>query len=236
MFLRYATIIVLTLFAVPAVAADMPVKAPKQVLPGYPYDNSGFYFGAGTFGGGGHVTGVAPGVNAAALVTNQIAATGVVGYTWGTRNAFYAIEGQFGVTNINGNTAGLSTSGPMTALVRGKVGIPLDTLLALFPSLPVTWSIPPFPLLPAGQTATNVHTYAFAGVKMDDISTNFGLSSNKEWRGAPIAGIGAMGQLTKGLAADAWVGTAWPTKALCVGPIACAGEGQQVLVGGGLYY
>lgn len=227
------TLALLLLTTVAAAAADIPIKAPT--LAGYPYDKSGFYWGISTWGGGGHVNGTLPGIDSAALVTNQMGIGGTVGYTWGNINYFYALEGTLGITNINGQTAGLSMQGPMSFMVRGKAGTPLGNFLSMFPDLGLP-AVPPFPTLPNGQVATNVHTYLFAGAKGDDVSANFGNMNQKDWRVMPVIGVGMMGQLTKGVAADVWAGTAFPSKAVCIGGVACGGEGQQILVGFGLLY
>ena len=216
-------------------AADMPTKAPNSFLAGYPYGGSGVYFGIYTEGGGGSVNGSVPGVGSASLTTNSADVGGSVGYVWASSKypAFIAVEGMFGWTNFNGNAQGFSLSGPASFEQRFLVGTPLANFLSFLPNLNLG-TVAPFPVLPNGATVTNAHPYLMAALHEQDISINFGgLASNREWRVAPAIGLGMMGQLTNGVAIDAWVETIFPDKAICIGPVAnaCAGLGQQVKAG-----
>ena len=112
-------------------------------------------------------------------------------------------------------------------------------MLSLLPNLPSLGTVPPFPPTPAGVTASNIQLGLMAGLDENDISLNFaGLSSNQEWRVAPMIGLVAMEQLSNGVAVRSWVKTIFPDKSVCVGPVnnACGGLGQQVKVGIGIYY
>jgi hypothetical protein len=211
-------------------AADMPVPKFKALAAtpavGYPV-GSGFYWGLTTFADAGPVKGSIEGIGPASLTTNQIALAGTVGWAFNAGGpAFYAVESSFGLTNFNGgNTVGLSLSGPAAFEQRFKAGVPLVQLLSYLPTLNLP-TVPPFPPLPNGQVATNVLTYLWGGMHEDDISANFGLGANKQWSIAPALGVGMIGQLSNGFAADAWVGTVFPAKGFAVGPV-----GQSALVG-----
>lgn len=233
----------LTLGASLASAADLPAKAPirSSLFSGYPYGGSGFYWGINTIGGGGRADAVGVGVNPNALMTNSIAVGGTVGYTYAnpTGSVFYAVEAMFDIQNFNGNTPGLSLSGPAAFEQRIKIGTPLASMLNIFPGGLGLPTVPPFPALPNGAVATNIHPYLMAGLHEDDVSVSFGLANNKAWRIAPSIGIGMMGQLTNGVAIDTWVETIFPDKAVCTGvPTAggCIGIGQQVKVGLAILY
>lgn len=236
----FSMIVAAVLACTPAFAADvMPTKAPSNPLfSGYPYSSSGFYFGINSMGGGGTVNATGSGVNPNSVVSNQAAVGLTLGYVYGNGNVFYAAEAMFDIQNFNGNAPGFSFSGPASFEQRIKIGTPLSNFLSLFPSLGLP-SVPPFPALPNGQVATNVHPYLMAGLHEDDVSVNFGLANNKAWRIAPSIGVGAMGQLTKGIAVDVWAETIFPTDAVCVGVPngkGCADIGQQYKVGLGVYY
>jgi len=221
-----------------AVAADI-TKAPsaKAFLTGYPYQSTGFYWGVYTEGGGGSISATVPGVGSASLVTNQIGVGGTVGYTWGSANAFYAVEAMFGWNNFNGNIAGFAFDGPAAFEQRFKVGTPLSNFLNYLPGFPALPTVPPFPAIPGGQVATNVHPYLMAGVHEDDVSAGFGNMSNRDWRIAPAIGVGMMGQLTNGVAADVWTEVVFPQKGITIGPgLVEIGLGTQYKVGFGLYY
>jgi len=226
-----------TLLATAAPAADMvPLKAPPKLsLAAYP-TTQGFYFGVGTLGGGGKVAASVPGVNSNSLISNEIGVAGIVGYVWNLPNSQYfaAAEGWFGWTNFNGASQGFSFSGPATFTQRVMVGAPLQDIAALFP----TWNLapPPFPPLPGGQVATNIKPYLFGSLTEEDISLDFGMASNRDWRLSPGMGIGMLGQLTSGSVVDVFAMTKFPQKGICVGSglpsgVACGGVGTTYLAG-----
>jgi hypothetical protein len=227
---------------VPAIAADLPAKsAVATPFTSYPYQTSGFFFGVFTEGGGGPVSGSVSGVSSSSLSELSMGVGGTVGYVWANPSSPVAIslEGDFGWTNINGSTPGFSLSGPAAFEQRVVIFSPIGTLLAYLPGLPNLGTVPPFPVLPAGVTASNLQIGLLAGIRENDISVNFpGLSSGREWRFGPEIGLVAMEQLSNGAAVRAWVKTVFPDKSVCVGPIvgACAGLGQQTLVGVGFYF
>lgn len=227
-----------------AFAADIPLKAPPaapSVFAGYPYGSSGLFYGVFTEGGGGPVTATVPGVGSASLTTTSAGIGGTIGYAWGSKNSpvAYSLEGDFGFTNFNGNTQGLSMSGPLSFEQRFVAFTPIATLLNLLPNLPSLGTVAPFPVLQPGVTASNMQMGLFAGIRETDISPNFvGLAANREYRISPVIGVMAMEQLSNGSALRAWVKTVFPEKGVCVGPVAgaCANEGQQVLAGVGVYF
>src|ERR1700722_3961710 len=149
-------------------AADMPVKAPVQnsFLNGYPYGDSGFYFGLYTEAGGGSVNGSVPGVGSASLTTTSASVGGLLGYAWGLKSGsvFVATEAMFGWTNYNGNTDVFSLSGPASIEPRLLLGKPLSNFLSLLPTFPSIGTVPPFPVLPAGVVVSNVQPYIMAAI------------------------------------------------------------------------
>lgn len=236
--LMICTAAALAAIALPAAAADiMPVKAPVKntLFSGYPYAGSGFYWGINTIGGGGSVQASGVGVNPNSVVSNQIAVGGTIGYVYGNGNVFYAAEAMFDLNNFNGNAPGFAFGGPASFEQRIKIGTPLSNVIGLFPGLGLP-SVPPFPPLPGGAVATNIHPYLMAGLHEDDVSIDFGLNRNKAWRVAPSIGTGAMGQLTNGLAVDVWAETIFPQDSICVGVVGCGKIGQQYKAGMAVLY
>ena len=208
--------IAFTCLATTAFAADMPIKASKISF-AYP-TVSGFYFGIGTLGGGGNANVSAPGINSASLVTNQIGVGGIFGYAWNVPNSqmFAAAEGWFGWNNVNGSTPGFSMSGPASFTQRVMFGAPLSDIASLFPTFNLT--VPPFPTLPGGQTATNIKPYLFGSLSEDDITIDVaGVGSNRDWRLSPGMGIGMLGQLSSGSVVDVFAMTQFPQKGVCIG-------------------
>jgi hypothetical protein len=227
----------LSLAALPAFAADLVLKAPKESLLSTAYPlTSGFYFGVGTMGGGGTVNASVPGVNSNSLISNEIGVAGIVGYVWNVPNSqmFAAAEGWFGWTNFNGSAPGFSFTGPATFTQRLMFGAPLSEIASLFPTFNL--QVPPFPLLPNGQVASNIKPYLFASLTEEDISIDLGRAASRDWRVSPGIGIGALGQLTSGSEVDVFAMTRFPQKGLCFGSglpggQACGSVGTTYLAG-----
>ena len=240
----FAAFALVSLLAIaPASAADVATKAPRSnpLFKAYPYQTSGFFFGIYSEGGGGSVNGSVPGVGSASLTTTSAGVGGTVGYAWGRpdSNVAYSVEADFGWTNFNGSVQGFSLSGPASFEQRFVAFTPLSSVLSLLPNFSALGTVPPFPVLPAGVTASNLQLGLMAGIDENDISPNFvGLPQNREWRVAPMIGLIAMEQLSNGVALRSWIKTVFPDKSVCLGPIpnACAGLGQQIKVGVGLYF
>lgn len=222
------------LFA-PAFAADIPLKAPAPASPffnaAYPYMSSGLFFGAYTAGTGGSVNATVPGVGSASLTTTTAALGATVGYAWGQKGSpvAYTIEADFGVTNFNGNTQGLSLQGPLEFEQRITVFTPFTTLANLLPNVPnIFGTVPPFPALQPGVTASNLQIGFAAGVKEKDISNSFaGVAADKVFRIEPVLRLVAMEQLSNGTAVRAYVETAFPDKGKVFGPV----PGSSVTLG-----
>lgn len=235
--------------ASPAFAADLPLKAPpvNPIYTGYPYGSSGLFYGAYAEGGGGPVNGAAvntvTGVSTAGLVELSAGFGLTVGYAWGTKtsNVAYSVEGDIGMTNFNGSTQGFSAGGPLEGEVRIVAFTPLANLTQYLPSFPSFGTLPPFNALPVGVTASHTQVGLMAGMHWNDISLDFqGLSSNKEFRAAPMIGLVQMEQLSNGLALRTYVKTIFPSQSLTVGPVptkqANGGLGQQVIAGASLLF
>jgi hypothetical protein len=220
-------------------AADIPVKAPaaQSFLSGYPYVGSGFYWGLNSFAAVGSATASAPGLNPNSITTNQGAIGLTLGYTWSSPNVFYAVEGMFDFTNLNGSAPGLSLNGPAALELRVKAGTPLSNVLAMLPSLGLP-TVNPFPALSGTAVATNVHNYLMAGLHADATGLDVGVASNKQWQFSPSVGMGMMGQLTNAVAVDTWVEAIFASKSTCVGALAalCVKQGTKYQAGIAVLY
>jgi len=225
------TLAVLTL---PAAAADISTKAVKaSVASGYPTTKCGFYYGIGTGGNAGAVTG---GPVGAQIVQGDIDA--IVGYTCPfSQNGFWFVEGSIGFSNLNGSSNGLSLSGPLVAIERVGVGSPINALLGgLLPtgSFP---ALPSLPNLPNGVTTGPANGYAFAGLVEQDISAQIGLLSGRQWVVAPIVGLGLLTRLSDNVVVDTWAGWQMNSNSFCPGGgTACAKLGNMARVGVSLKY
>lgn len=174
----------LSLFAFPAIAADMPVKAlPRQPIL-FTYLGSGYYLGIGTFAEVdkakiampiGNVDGFAAGgsINA------------VAGWMWGNGTTWNAIEGTVSYQNIGpANSVGGNINSRFGFTERVLWGGPITAALSLLPNLSTV-----FPVLPTPIAPTTTHPYIFAALHQDDVSADFGLGAAKVWR--IRAGVGA---------------------------------------------
>jgi hypothetical protein len=228
-----------------AVAADMAVKAINNALTtAYPYQSSGLFFGAFTEGAGGSVAATVPGVGASSLTTTTGAIGGTVGYAWGRKGSAiaYSLEGDFAFTNFNGNNTGLAIQGPLMFEQRFVVFAPWANIMNALPNNPFAGffggTVPPFPGLAPGVTASNLQMGIAAGVREKDISASFaGLNANKVWRVEPVIKLIAMEQLSNGTAVRAWVGVALPDKGKVFGPVGSSVTlGPEILAGVGAYF
>jgi len=210
-----------------AQAADLPVKAPAPASPwfssAYPYQSSGIFFGVYTAGGGGSVSASVPGVGSASLTTTTAEIGGTVGWAWGQKGSpiSYTLEGDFGVTNFNGNQAGFSLQGPLSFEQGFTVWTPFNNIMNLIPNVPNLFgTVPPFAPLAPGVTASNLQSGLGVFVKEKDISTSFqGVAANKIWRVYPAVRLTAMEQLSNGSALYAYAEAAFPTDGKILGPV-----------------
>jgi hypothetical protein len=222
-----------------ALAADLPAKVPTiPFIPtAYPYQSSGLFFGVFTEGGGGSVQATAPGVNPASLTTTDAGIGVTVGYAIGQKgSAFaYSFEADFGFTNFNGSNAGFALSGPLDFEQRFVLWTPLTNLTALLPNLPnIFGTVPPFPALPAGITASNIQSGIGFGIEEKDMSLSFaGVQANKEWLIQPVITPMMMEQLSNGTALQEYVKIGIPTQGHFVGPVpgSTATLGPQIKAG-----
>jgi hypothetical protein len=219
---------VLGAVTVSAQAADLPVKAPA-ISTSFPIASSGVYYGLYTAGAAGSADAknLPAGVNTADLTTTQGEVGGVVGYRFGSSNMarFIDIEADLGWMNLNGNTSGLSLSGPVAAEVGARIGVPAAAITALFPS----FSLPSFPLPPpTGVAVLGTQLYLGGAARFEDVSVNFGLPNNQAWTISPAIWVGGLQQLSNGTALDARFEYIAPSSA-CVGPVMCATLGHRYM-------
>jgi hypothetical protein len=209
-----------------AVAADLPTKAPAYT--GYP-TRCGGYFGFGTGGNAGAVSGAAVGTQ---IVQGDIDI--LVGYTCPfAGNAFWFVEGQGGFSNLNGSANGLSLSGPGVFIERAGVGSPLQQYFAgLFPNL----NLPALPSIPATPGATPLpspQSYAFAGLVEQDFGAQVpGLGTGHDWILAPMIGIGMLTRFSNNMVIDTWAG--WQmnaTDSVCLAGGNCFKPGNMARIG-----
>lgn len=196
----------------PAAAADLSTKAPAYTaLSGYPYASSGFYAGLFTEAGGGPVNANVAGVNSASLTTTTAGIGISAGYAWGSKSSqfAYSIEGKVSANNFNGANQGFSVSGPVSFEGTGYVWMPVSLIQSTFGllNLPNPFSsIAPFPLNPAGVTASNVQAGFGAGFRADDVTIAYlGVGSNKVWEFSPKLEAALMEQLSNGSALREYV-------------------------------
>lgn len=201
---RLALIAAFTAFAFPAIAADMPVKAPVQrvAVGAYPYETGGLYFGVGTFAETEKIS--------TPLGSDTFAAgaslTGTIGYTKPlTPGSWVAIEGQIAYANTGTNSAcaaalPCSVNSKVSGELLAKYGGNLQDLGGFIPGLGSA-----FPTLPTiNVTNPTVHPYIGAGVLIakDELDA-LGLGDRKT-RARGIMRVGFLTQKDSGTVIDTW--------------------------------
>ncbi len=226
-------VLTLGLLSSVANAADPSgISAINKASAGYPV-RCGYYFGIGTGGNAGSVNGAAVGTQ---IVQGDIDA--ILGYTCPfAQNAFWFVEAQGGIANLNGSSNGLALSGPAVFVERFGVGSPINSLLgSLFPTANSP-ALPSIPLLPAGITSSPGSSYAFAGLVEQDIGAQIGALSGHQWVIAPIIGAGMLTRLSNNVMVDTWAGWQSNSNSFCPGGgSACAKLGNMVRIGVALKY
>ena len=161
--------------AVPALGADMPVKA-APLNPACPYFGAGFYFGLDSAAA--VQTTKSSGLFVGNLVSGNITAAGgvvggTVGYAWGTCTNFWMIEGSVDYQNITGGTivansvTGMTTTANSVSRWQGQQVLEwggFSSLLAYLPQVGI--SFPTLPALPVGLSNVGTsHAYLMAGIQ-----------------------------------------------------------------------
>lgn len=187
--------------SLPALAADLPVKANRLLA--YP-TGCGLFYGVNTMGSGGGAAG-------ASFTGSQVLAGDVglsAGYTCPLGDTFWFVEGMFDVTRMSGGGPGLGgISASATFEQRAAIGAPLSTISALSSLLPGLGGIalPSIPMLPAGVSAGAANPYAFVSLHEQDVSAQVMTGAGKSWLFSWGAGVGALTRLSNGMVLDTWV-------------------------------
>lgn len=204
----------------PALAADLPIKAPKILAAGYPYQGSGFYAGIGAVGA---VLSADVGANTggSSIFSAGAAIDLTAGYQFTTGTNWYAFEASAQYTNMGGSVAcgvnACSVSSKWGFEQRGLIGFPIQQVLSVLPNFGTLF--PGLPPLPNGVTTTSSHPYVFVGIREDDRSAMFALAQAQVWTIQPVVGMGLRSQWTNGLVADTSVGCTFADTGLQLGGI-----------------
>lgn len=190
-------------------AADvsLPVKAPPNLLAGYPYQGSGFYAGIGVAGEVLSASLATPASGGTGLYSAGAALDLTAGYQFGLGGNWYAVEASAQYTNVGGSVV---CTGNVPCSVGSRwgfeqkvlAGFPVNLVLNALPNLGNFF--PALPALPGGINAstTTSHPYLMVGVREDDISVAYGIEAMKAWKVQPIVGMGLRQQWTQGLVVD----------------------------------
>lgn len=211
-----------TLTFTSALAADLPIKAPRLTAPGFPYNGSGFYAGLGAVGA---VLSADVGANTggSSIFSAGAAVDLTIGYQFTTTNNWYAIEASAQYANVGGSVACpgdvCSISSKWGFEQRALIGFPISQVLSVLPNLGTVF--PGLPPLPGDVNAstTNTHPYIFAGIREDDVSAAFGIARAQTWKIQPVVGLGLRQQWTNGLVADTSVGCTFADTGIQLGGI-----------------
>jgi opacity protein-like surface antigen len=222
--------------AMPALAADMPVKAAGlSKYTTYP-TGCGFFYGVNTMGAAGNVSGGSSGVNS---LMGDIGLT--AGYTCPIgASSFWFVDGMFDLSRVSGgsNAVGLSIAGTATFEQRVAIGVSWATaaqFVSLFPGLGGV-AMPSIPTLPGGINAGATNPYIFGAVHEQDISAQLGAQTGKAWLLSWGAGAGALTRLSNGMVLDTWIEYQAASSGVTISPITGAkvNLGDTLRVGIGL--
>ena len=187
-----------------ASAADLPVKAPAYAPPAYPFDSSGFYFGANAMAGIQQTSVSGNPLLVTSLVNGNVNAAGgaiggTIGYTKGNGTWWWAVEDSLDYQNITANAASAIVPASTVSrwsnetVVRVHGFNPLQYLPNLgitFPSFPTQ-----LPVVPAGIAVGAAQLYIGAGAKEWGISGNFAGNSSQTYGVAPLIQAGSIAQI-----------------------------------------
>lgn len=232
----------LALFASPAIAADMPVKA-KTATPtvvGYPYQTAGLYWGLGT-----EALISQAQVNTGSDTSNLFAAGAALNVTLGYSRpinagaGFIAFEATCGWQNLGGTTQAVSVT---TNEVRERVscaegiklGGPILNMLNLLPSSGL-----PLPTLPnIGAPSGSTHPYLGVFGREGRVLATDNLTgvSREVWQVKAEARLGLIQQFDTGIAMDVYL--AWdPSQGgFTIGGPSSAKLGNTYIIGAKLLY
>lgn len=242
---KYTVLLAMLLgvFALPALAANLPLKAPAPVYSGYPAI-SGWYFGLYSEVGAGSSTITDPAVVGASTGKVFDASAdfgGLVGYVrcsgagspaMPNASGFcISVEASVGWQNLNAQSTGLSITGPLVLGQGVSVSTPLSNIISMLPSFNIFGNAPTpgLPALPSGVTAGSGTLGLWLGVKEQDVSAQFLTSAAKAWAISFEVGPEMRWRLSNNMAAVVRTVYVPPTNEFCVASGRnqnCAGIGQ----------
>jgi hypothetical protein len=222
--------VALVALALPAVAADMPVKAPPS--PFQTYTGSGLYWGLGSTAKLADST-VNGNLFASNLATGNVNAAGgtldfEVGYIWG--NATLAGFANWARVYSDGSwqniTAGVSTSGNNATVVSrwsAQQGVDVNADIVNYILSALNWKNPfpafPPPTIPSNlSVAATAHQYVGLFLTEQGLGGNVGAANGTSWAAAFGARTGWLYQLLNasgkpnGMAFDSGFQVAWMPK------------------------
>lgn len=220
------------LLAVSAQAADMKVKAVPPIPNVYPTKACGFYYGLAAEGGAGIINGAPAGT---VQIGGDIGA--LIGYACPVASIPFFVQAKFEFQNLNAGNAGFALKGPAHFEQLAAIQTPLLQLMAQWINVG-QGNIPQIvPLLPPGVTVVgSPQNYVGVAVTEDDISSSFGLASNRAWLVSvgPRTGLlfNLMGPNSTQIVGDVFAEIQFQSNGLCLGGTGmCPKLGDRFLSG-----
>jgi hypothetical protein len=240
----------LTALAMPAMAADLPFKAPPPARAA----GSGWYCGVGTEADVAQSNVSGTNLFATSLATGGLTATGgsldgACGYISGVVGKWWRVQGEGGWSNIQGTNAVGATaiSSGASAFIAQRwhgsqefdIGLELvQRVISAVPNLStlVNWPVftPPMPTVPVGTP----FQYVGVGLREFGESGRFGLATGQTVGVAPMIKSGFIWQTLNatgkpnGGALDAYAWVAFPVKGFTMNNV-LASNGAQLTVNSG---
>jgi len=220
------------LSSLPALAADLPAKAPTGYS-AYPTTACGLYYGVNTMGSTAAVENAAIGTQ---TVQGAIGLT--LGYTCPVGSGYWFVDGMFDFANLNGSTNGLALTGPAQFEQRFGFGAPVPLLLSLVPGFSsLQNAVPSLIPLPAGVNVVTSFPYIFGSVHEDDTGVSNGFASNRAYLISAGFGLGNKVRLSNGIVFDPFAEYILPSSQMCIGIAGgCVKRGPGVRFGAALEF
>ncbi len=206
----------------PALAADLPVKAP--IAPAFAYPGSGIFFGANASVDAGTAT-TLQGVASTALYGGDIGVN--VGYTAPipSLGSFYFVEAMFDASAVQSgsNTANavLNVRRSADFEQRFAIGVPLTIQAKVLSLLGINDAFPSI----TGNAAPP-QGYVFASTHEQDVSLQIGNAIGKNWAFSVGGGGGLIYKMPNGGVVDTWLEYRNGTAAFLIGPSAATLQGK----------
>jgi hypothetical protein len=209
MAMRIILALVTAMAAVPALAADMPVKATVNKNPFINYTGSGLYWFVGTFAESADIN-FGAGVASSRMSAFGSGGSAGVGYMYGLKTSWVAADIRVSYTNTAADVSCLQAAATcsfarnLSTEVRAKYGSDLTALSNLLPAIGLSGIFDVLPVVPLGAVPATAHPYVFTAARVSENKANLLAVGIEKWRTDFGLGAGIVQQVGAGKVIDLW--------------------------------